>query len=171
MDFNVYDVSIPCKAIIESGFAFTITNMHKTGISTSINVHPKDVFLVLKDFKNYSQWNPWITIIGEPIQNARIKVSRRQLSLWKSLSHKIITIKAPEQIIWRSDNWLNLLVHTERAHIVHTKADGSSFCVTKFYFNGPLAKIANMLYIKKIHKGLKIEAAALKFYCEKHFKK
>ena len=134
-------------------------------VRVSIQSKPTDVYRVLCDFKNYTKWNPCITIEGQAVADTILTIKPRKLAFWIS-THYRLEILNNSHIALREEGKFSSLIHTRREMILYTKSDASTIFSSKLYLQGWIAPLAAFFYGKRLINELKMEALALKRYCE-----
>lgn len=123
-------------------------------VRTPINTKPSNVFCVLKDFRNYRQWNPCIIINGNAIEGERVQIKPRQITFWTSRRYQVEIVDIGEKIVWREISWFCFIIHTRREHMMYSTNNGSVIYSTKLHLVGLLSNIAGYFYGKVLYKRL-----------------
>ena len=144
----------------------------RTGIS--INSSPADVFRVLTNFQCYADWNPWLkdvtNIAGEAKVGDLIGGKFNVGGLFElKLTYRVGRMRAPDTMFWREQSWFNSLFSIRREYQILTKSGGAAIYSVGVRIKGPLASVVKSFGGRFIRRALKIEATALKRYCEEYY--
>jgi len=144
--------------------------MKSLRVRASINTSPADVYHVLTDYEHYEQWNPWLHVIrGEAVQGGHLVLKPRSWIFFLPVKYQFDKVERPALLQRTQVGWTHYFFITKRERAIYTKTNGSSLYTSSLSFEGPLAGIAQFMFGRIIHQGMKKETQALKNFCEEHF--
>lgn len=138
-------------------------------IETVIHIHrpPQYVWEVLMDFKNYPNWNPFITgISGKAKKGEQLSVT---ITLpgkkGMSFSPVILKIKPQEEFRWKGKFIVKGFFDGEHYFLLQQLPNGSTSLRHGEIFTGLLPSILSPL-LKNTQTGFELMNVALKEHCE-----
>lgn len=136
----------------------------------SIAAKPVDVFQVLTDFEKYPDWNPWTRVVeGRAEEGQIIKIKPYRYSWWRVIPYQLIKVRKPDLLHRRSTGMLSYLLCIDREIMIYTRTNGGAIVSSSTRFHGMFAPLANFFYGKRVLRGMRAKARALKEYCERRF--
>lgn len=139
----------------------------KKHIRTQIHIHaPADIIWnILMDFRNYPEWNPFIShISGEPQvgQQLQVEICPPDSSTMK-FSPKVIECKKNTSFIWKGKLLIHGLFDGQHQFTLQEQTDGTTIFIHEEYFSGILVRWVDL---SNTEKGFQMMNQALKQMAE-----
>ncbi|WP_254536837.1 SRPBCC domain-containing protein [Halomarina litorea] len=136
--------------------------MRRIETSIDIDAPPRVVWDVLTDFAAYSEWNPFMTVEGEPREGERLAVRLTPPGARATTFRPTVLVADGSELRWRGDLLVPGLYDGEHSFALERRDDGTTRLRHDEVFSGVLVGLINRRVGPAVERGFWAMNAALK---------